>query len=95
MKTAKLPSRRQPRNRALAHAVAARKFGKRPPSARRRRASASPPGLGLLRLRQFRRTAHALPDTTSRVSGLAGVAERVELIGQFLSLALVRYRLTA
>ena len=53
------------------------------------------PGLGLLRRRQFRRTAHALPDTTSRVSGLAGVAERVELIGQSLSLALVRYRLAA
>jgi hypothetical protein len=36
-----------------------------------------------------------LPDTISRVSGLAGVAERVELIGEFLSLTLVRYRLTA
>jgi len=42
-------------NRALSYAVAARKFGKR--STLR----PSPPGLGLLRHRQFRRTAHALP----------------------------------
>src|SRR5580692_10831606 len=48
----------KPGNRALADAVAAREFGKR--STLR----PSPPGLGLLRRRQFRRTAHGLPDTT-------------------------------
>jgi hypothetical protein len=62
----------QPGNRALSYAVAARKFGKRTPSARRRRASASPPGLGLLRLRQFRRTAHALPALLRPASALGG-----------------------
>jgi hypothetical protein len=54
------------RNRALAHVVAAREFGKR------RAIRPSSPGLGLLRRRQFRRTAHVLPAPLRTVAAFGG-----------------------
>ena len=64
----------QSRNRALADVVAAREFGKR--STLRR----SPSGLGLLRCRQFRRTAHALPALLRPAAAVGGAgADKVAL----------------
>ena len=64
----------QSRNRALAHAIAAREFGKR--STLR----PSPSGLGLLRLRQFRFPAHALPALLRPAAALGGAgADKVAL----------------
>ena len=59
-------SRRQPRNRALADAVAAREFGER------RALRPSPAGLVLLRRRQFWFPAHALPALLRPASALGG-----------------------
>ena len=64
----------QSRNRTLAHAVAAREFGKR---CALRPSSAS---LGLLRVGQFRRSAHVLPALLRPAAALGGAgADKVPL----------------
>ncbi len=68
----------EPRNRALAHAVAAREFGER------RALRTSPACLGLLRRRQFWRTAHALSALLRPAAALGGAgADKIALhVGQ-------------
>jgi hypothetical protein len=68
------PSKSQPRNCALSHAVAAREFGKR--SALR----APPPCFGLLRRRQFQRSAHMLPALLRPAAAFGGAgADKIAL----------------
>ena len=64
----------QPRNRTLAHAIAAGEFGKRSTF------RPSPAGLGLLRICQFRFPAHALPALLRLAAALGGAdADKIAL----------------
>jgi hypothetical protein len=67
-------SRSQSRNRALGYVVAAREFGER------RALRTSPAGLGLLRVSQFRGSAHVLAALLRAAAALGGTgADKVAL----------------